>query len=391
MPFSKYFYSNVLFRISQLLNIRRGGTELQGRIAWRGHGELVSLPEYVSQLPPRRAILHTKAREVSPSVTGWALRDHSAASAGSHQGFQASPTKACVDVATPPLSLLPRFLCCSGQGPHNVQSCTETQWRMGAPLMRLHPWLGNKSGRSSVPLFRRFRVWFHEEDAAGLTCAQRQQDTSRNWKKMKVSSRLRTWKACSDVYCVVCNRQILVGGRIPMDSVQSEVSPDHSYSDGKEIRVDSLSTKFSHWDLANSSVPRWWLWYHSTCWVFVGRNLLQCQMKTSVFIGRIYSLITISKEVCLLSLAFKVSQSVTLTRPLLPFKTVDNSPLAFEGMLEILYHCTAPELSISCHGLSMDHEYQVHFNPLFLLIGPSYMSLSQISWRFWPWILVPSE
>lgn len=63
---------------------------------------------------------------------------------------------------------------------------------------------------------------------------------------MKVSSRLRTWKEYRDVYCVDFNRQSLEGGGIPMGSTESEVSPDHSYSDREEIQVDSLSTNFSH-------------------------------------------------------------------------------------------------------------------------------------------------
>lgn len=72
---------------------------------------------------------------------------------------------------------------------------------------------------------------------------------------MKVSSRLRTVKEYREVYGVDFNRQALGGGKIPMGSTESEVSPDYSYSDGEESHVDSLSTNFSHRDVANSSVP----------------------------------------------------------------------------------------------------------------------------------------
>lgn len=105
LPFSKNLYSHVLFHISQLLNIRRCRTELQGWMAYWGKGKWVSLPEYLSQVPQQRAILHTEAREGSLGVTGWAVRDHSAVSAGSHLGFQASPIRVYADVAMTPTSL----------------------------------------------------------------------------------------------------------------------------------------------------------------------------------------------------------------------------------------------------------------------------------------------
>ena len=72
---------------------------------------------------------------------------------------------------------------------------------------------------------------------------------------MKVSSRLRTVKEYREFYGVHLNRKALGGGKIPMGSTESEVSPEYSYSDREEIHKDSLSTNFSHRDVANSSVP----------------------------------------------------------------------------------------------------------------------------------------
>lgn len=73
---------------------------------------------------------------------------------------------------------------------------------------------------------------------------------------------------------------------ILMGSIKSADFPDHSYSDEEEIQVDSLSTEFSHPDVANSGVPGADdsnTTAPAECWKEPG--LLQCHLQTSASIG----------------------------------------------------------------------------------------------------------